>query len=73
MVHHQTIILVGTDVAMQFKTDLFSRICIGKNDEQPTSVSMPAVFPKNGSGVGPEIPSLLNTVKGSTKYLEEKE
>jgi len=29
-------------------------------------------FPKNGTGVGPGIPSLLNTVKGATQYLREK-
>jgi len=30
-------------------------------------------FPKNGTGVGPGIPSFLNTVKGAIQDLEEKD
>ena len=33
---------------------------------------MPAEVPKNGMGVGPGIPSFLNTVYGAMQYLKIK-
>ena len=58
--HVSTNLLINTD-SLQWQ-----------DKEQLTSNRVRPVFPKNGSGVGPGIPSFLNTVNGSTQYLKIK-
>ena len=45
----------------------FGSLSLKKLKRQPTLKMVLPAFPRNGSGVGPGIPSFLNTVYGTTQ------